>query len=410
MTTSLEVRSPVHGRVLRVLPDESPEVVAAAARALREHQPEWEAIGPDGRAQWLRELRDWLLDEAAQLADVIQSESGKPRAEAEVEAPWLAELINYYAGNAATFLAEERLKSSGLLTVLKRLARVYRPYQVVGVISPWNFPLAMPALDVIPALLAGAAVLLKPSEVTPLSALELARGWSEIGAPPMLAVVTGTGQAGAALVDNVDFVQFTGSAKTGQLVAHRAVDRLVPYSLELGGKDPAIVLADADLDRAVPGVAWGGLFNSGQACVSIERVYVEAPIYDDFVARLTDRVFSLRQGADDASFRYDLGAMATAAQRDLVDRHVQDAVASGAKALTGGKPTGQGTFYEPTVLVDVDHSMTCIREETFGPTIPVIKVADAEEAIKLANATDYGLAASVWTKDAAKGEAIARRV
>jgi len=211
-------------------------------------------------------------------------------------------------------------------------------------------------------------------------------------------------------VDNVDFVQFTGSTKTGQAVAHRAIDRLVPFSLELGGKDPAIVLADADLDRAVAGVAWGGLFNSGQTCVSIERVYVEAPVYDAFVARLTDLVSSLRQGGDDAGFRFDLGAMATPAQRDLVDRHVSEAVASGAKALTGGKPTGVGTFYEPTVLVDVDHTMTCMREETFGPTIPVVKVADVAEAIRLANDSPYGLSATVWTRDRERGQQIARQL
>lgn len=409
-TSTFEVRSPVDDRLLAEVADFAPAQVAEAVTALRAAQPAWEALGPKGRARWMRRLRDWLLDEADHLADVLQAESGKPRAEAQLEAPWMAELINYFADHAHEFLADERVGSSGLLSATKRMVKVYRPYPVVGVISPWNYPLAMPGMDVIPALLAGSAVLLKPSEVTPLSALELARGWREIGAPPVLAVATGSAPAGQALVDVVDFVQFTGSTSTGRLVAHRAVERLVPYSLELGGKDPAIVLADADLDRAVAGVAWGALFNSGQACVSIERVYVEDSIHDSFVSRLTTLVDGLRHGEEKTAYSVDTAAMATMAQRDLVHRHVTEAVASGARALTGGRPTGVGTGYQPTVLVDVDHSMTCIREETFGPTIPVIRVADADEAVRLANDSTYGLSATIWTRDLVRAQSIARRL
>lgn len=383
---------------------------ADAVARLRGAQPAWESIGPDGRAAWLRKLRDWLLDHEAQLADVLQSETGKPRAEAAVELPMVCDIINFYAKNAAKALADERVRPHGPLAMSKRLTKVYRPHPVVGVITPWNFPLLMPAMDVIPALLAGAAVALKPSEVTPLSAVELARGWAEIGAPPVLAVLTGLGETGAALVDAVDYVQFTGSTATGRAIGQRAAARLVPCSLELGGKDAAIVLADADLDRAVNGIAWGGLFNAGQACISIERVYVEAPVYDDFVQRLVTRVTALRQGADGARSQVDVGALATVAQRELVSRHVEAALAAGARALTGGKATGDGTYFEPTVLVDVDQSMACIREETFGPTIPVIKVADAEEAVTLANDSNYGLSATVWTADRQRGEQLARRL
>lgn len=409
-SAQVEVRNPADGTLVGSVPNETAEAVAAKVNALRAAQPEWEAIGPKGREVWLRKFQNWLFDNAEHLADVLQSETGKPRADASLEAPMAADLIDYYGKNAAKFLADDSPKPHGPLGMTKRLTTVFRPYQVIGVITPWNFPLAMPALDVIPALAAGAAVLLKPSEVTPLSAVEFVRGWNEIGAPPVFAIATGLGATGAAVVDNVDYVQFTGSTRTGKAIAKACAERLIPYSLELGGKDPAIVLSDADLDRAANGIAYGGLFNAGQVCISVERVYVEAPVYDEFIEKLTKQVSSLRQGQDDRSFSYDVGALATPGQRDIVQRHVDEAIAAGARATTGGKPTGVGTFFEPTVLVDVNHSMSCISEETFGPTLPVMKVADEEEAIRLANDSEYGLSATVWTGDKARGERIARRL
>ncbi|MBF6173205.1 aldehyde dehydrogenase family protein [Nocardia blacklockiae] len=406
----LEVRNPADGSVVGTVAVDGAEVVAEKIRQLRSQQAEWEAIGADGRKRWLLKLQDWLIDNTDHLADVVQSETGKPRVDALIDPSFAVDLIGYYARRAGKFLADEHPSPHSPLARVKRLTTVYRPYPVVGVITPWNFPLAMPALDVIPALAAGAAVLLKPSEVTPLSALELARGWAEIGAPPVLAVATGGGETGAAVANSVDYVQFTGSTRTGRAIAAACVDRLVPYSLELGGKDPAIVLADADIDRAAYGIAFGGLFNAGQVCISVERVYVEEPVYDEFVAKLTAHVRELRQGADGRESRYDIGALANAAQRDIVARHVEDALAKGARALTGGKPTGVGTFFEPTVLVDVDHGMACMTEETFGPTLPVMKVADEAEAVALANDSIYGLSASVWTGDKARGERIARQL
>lgn len=412
--STIEVHNPADGRLVGEVPVETAESVAAKVRELRLFQPEWAALGPRGRKEWLLKFGDWILDNAEHITDVLQSETGKTRADASIEVPGAVDMIGYWARNAEGFLGDTRAKPHSPLTAMKKLTVVHRPYPVVGVITPWNFPFGMPNMDVPPALAAGAAVLLKPSEVTPLSAVEFVRGWTEIGAPPVLALATGYGETGAAVVANVDFVQFTGSTATGRLIARQCAERLIPYSLELGGKDPALVLADADLDRAANGIVWGGMFNSGQVCVSVERVYVEAPVYDEFVAKLTDNVRQLRQGQDGErnkdGYRYDVGAMATAAQRDIVERHVDDAVSKGAKALTGGKPSGVGTFFEPTVLADVDQSMACMQEETFGPTLPVVKVADEEEAIRLANDSRYGLSATVWTADKDRGERVARRL
>ena len=409
---AFDVHRPADGSVIRQVPIDPPERVAEVVGRLRSNQPEWEAMGFAGRRRWLERFRDWLIDHEPRLADVMQEETGKVRAEAEAEAPLVSAAINYYAQHGEEFLADETPAPNILPLRVKRLRIVYHPYPVVGVITPWNFPLLLALDDAIPALFAGCAVVIKPSEFTPLSTMEAIRGWKEeVGGPDVLDVVNGLGDTGGALIDDVDFVQFTGSDRTGKVVMKRAADTLTPVSLELGGKDPLIVLRDADLERAANATATGGLLNSGQACTSIERVYVEEPVYDDFVARLTDQVRGLRQGYDGHSHGSEIGAMATPAQVDIVSDHVEDAREKGARVLTGGKRKDEpGDWYEPTVIADVDHSMKVMTDETFGPVIPVMKVRDADEAVRLANDTRYGLSASVFAGTSERGAAIARRI
>jgi acyl-CoA reductase-like NAD-dependent aldehyde dehydrogenase len=408
---AIEVLNPATGTLIESIPVDSPEAVAATVARVRANQPEWEAMGIEGRYHWLGKLRDWLLDNQERVLDTMQAETGKVRADASNEPAYLADLINFYGTRAAKFIGEESIRPHTPLLAAKKLRVQYRPHQVVGIISPWNFPLILALGDAIPALQAGAAVVIKPSEFTPLGLAEVVQAWKqEIGGPDVFDCVQGIGETGGALVDAVDFIQFTGSDRTGRKVMARAAETLTPVSLELGGKDPMIVLADADVDRAANAAAWGGMMNSGQICMSVERIYVEEPVYDKFVNKLTAEVGRLRQGADDGSNPKDVGAMTSPNQTAIVEDHVDDALASGARALTGGKRVaGPGDYFEPTVLVDVDHSMKVMKDETFGPVVGVMKVRDSEEAIQLANDSRYGLSGCVFgERDHA--EQVARRV
>ena len=289
-TTQIEVRRPVDGSLIRELEVDQPSRVAEVVASARAAQPEWEAIGFAGRRRWLESLRDWILDHQDELDDRMQEESGKVRADAALEAFYLLDAINFWCDRGPRFLADEAVTPHVPLLRHRSGAKIsYHPYPVVGVISPWNFPLILSLGDGIPALVAGCALVIKPSEFTPLTLMELVRAWKEdLGAPDVLDVVNGQGETGGALVDACDFIQFTGSERTGKIVMKRAADTLTPVSLELGGKDPMIVTSDADIDRAANAAAFGGLLNTGQICLSIERVYVEEPVYDEFVDKLSE--------------------------------------------------------------------------------------------------------------------------
>ncbi len=408
---AIDVRNPATGETIAKVPIDSPEQVAATVARVRANQADWEAMGIEGRYHWLGKLRDWIFDNQDRILDTMQRETGKVRADAANEPVYLASIINFYGAKAAEFIGEESVRPTSALLASKKLRVQYRPHPVVGIISPWNFPLILSLGDAIPALIAGAAVVVKPSEFTPLGLIEVVDAWKhEIGGPDVFDCVQGIGETGGALVDNVDFVQFTGSDRTGRKVMARAAETLTPVSLELGGKDPMIVLADADLDRAANAAAWGGMMNSGQICMSVERIYVEEPAYDEFVGKLAAEVGKLRQGPDATGHDAEVGAMTSPNQIGIVEDHVEDALASGARALTGGKRVpGPGDYFEPTVLVDVDHSMKVMRDETFGPVVGVMKVRDTEEALRLANDSRYGLSGSVFGEKA-RAEQVARRV
>ena len=409
----IPVENPATGAVIATVPVASPDEVRALVARARAAQPAWEAVGFDGRAAVLRRAQKWVADNQDRIVATIVSETGKTHDDALFnEVGYAATAFGFWAKHAAGYLADEKVRTTSPFVLGRKLLVRYRPLGVVGVIGPWNYPLTNSFGDCIPALAAGNAVVLKPSEVTPLTSLLMAEALRESGLPEdVFLVATGDGATGAALVDEVDMVMFTGSTATGKKIMERAARTLTPVSLELGGKDPMIVLSDADLERAANAAAYYSMQNAGQTCISVERVYVEAPVYDAFVDKLTHKVAALRQGASTGPGTVDVGAITFPPQLDTVERHVDEARKAGARVLTGGHGrSDRGHFYEPTVLVDVDHSMACMTEETFGPTVPVMRVADAEEAVELANDSPYGLAASVWTKDAARGEAIARRI
>jgi acyl-CoA reductase-like NAD-dependent aldehyde dehydrogenase len=410
----IAVENPATGQVIATVPDLTADDVKEIVARARTAQLGWEALGFDGRARIMRRAQKWLLDNAERVIETIVSETGKTHEDAQLaEISYGASAFGFWAKNAEGYLADEKVKSSSPMVIGRKLISRHRPLGVIGVIGPWNYPLTNSFGDCIPALMAGNAVVLKPSEITPLTSMLMAEALRECGLPEnVFQVATGRGETGAALIDEVDMVMFTGSTRTGKKVMERAAQTLTPVSLELGGKDPMIVLSDADVERAANAATYYSMQNGGQTCISIERVYVEAPVYDEFVAKVTEKVRALRQGDPGGGpGTVEVGAVTFPPQFDIVDDHVQDALKKGARAVVGGKGRREnGMFYEPTVLVDVDHTMKAMTEETFGPTLPIMKVTDAEEAVRLANDSPYGLGASVFSKDIARAEAVARRI
>ncbi len=409
----IAVENPGTGGVAGHVRDMTAEVPSLVGRA-RTAQGAWGARSVDERAEVLGAMRRWVVANRHAIVESTMRETGKTYEDALLtEVFVLADGLRFWERKAGRYLRDERVSARGPLVLGRKFVVRRRPLGVVGVIAPWNYPLAVGIGDAAPALMAGNAVVIKPSEITPLTtAMVVDALVRETSLPEdVLLVATGRGDTGAALVDQVDMIMFTGSTRTGRKVAAGAAERLIPVSLELGGKDPMIVCADADLDRAANAAATWGLANSGQVCTSVERIYVEQEVHDAFVDKLVGAVDKLRQRGFTSAGEADVGAMTFPPQIEIVERHVADAVAKGAKVLTGGRrATGPGCYYEPTILVDVDHDMDCMREETFGPTLPVMKVRDTDEAVRLANDSGYGLSSSVYTKDTTKGEAIARRI
>ena len=404
----IESRNPRTGEVVGTVDETSPDEVRAAVTLARKAFGEWSALGPDGRRPYLKAMKKAVLGNADRIADVVVAETGKSAGDALLTEISVAGAVSdYLVRRAHKILAPE--KRTALPFPTARAWVEYRPRGVAGVISPWNYPFSLPYAPTVSALAAGCTVVVKPSEVTPLSGQLIADLAAEADLPTgVVQVVHGAAETGRAIVQEADIVSFTGSPHTARAIAAEAAKTLTPVIFELGGKDAMIVLEDADLKRAARAAVWGGLVNAGQTCISVERVYVVESVYDRFLNELRDAMAPMTAGGEN---RYDIGPITHPLQLDVIERHVADAVARGARVVLGGKrPDGAGQFYEPTLLVDVDHTMDVMREETFGPVLPVMSVPSAEAAVELANDSTFGLHGSVWGKDRRRATEIASRV
>lgn len=407
---AVDVPAPFTGEPLVTLPQASTGDVAAAYAAARAAQPAWAATPARERAAVLVRLHDLVLSRQDEALDILQWETGKARAHAFEEVLETAVCALYFGRHAPRLLAPKR--RTGAFPVLTRAVEARRPKGVVCVITPWNYPLAL-SDDVLPALVAGNAVVQKPDTQTALSALWLRSLAIEAGLPPAVwqIVVGGRDVVGDPLIDGADFIAFTGSTAAGRAIAARAGARLVGCSLELGGKNPMIVLADADVAKAAKGAIRACFSNAGQLCISIERIYVDRSVRDAFVAAFVAEIEALRLGAA-LDYTADVGSLTYQRQLDAVRAHLDDAVSKGATVLVGGnaRPDLGPLFHEPTVVTDVSPGMALHLDETFGPVVAIYPVDGDEAAIAAANDTEYGLNASVWSRDLGHARAVAARI
>ena len=406
--------NPATGAEIGRVPLRNSAEVNAAVKRARQAQPAWAKLSFRARAQLILAARKIVLAQVEEIAALIARETGKPPPEAiSMEVTPTLDLMQHFARNAERMLHRQKIDIGQFGLMGRSSYIVYKPLGVVGIISPWNFPWATPLDEVVMALIAGNAVVLKPSELTPLTALKIGDVFKQARLPEgLLEIVTGDGSTGAALVEaGVDKVMFTGSVATGKRVAEAAAKHLTPVVLELGGKDPMIVLEDANLPNAARAAVWGGFANAGQACASIERLYVQESVAKEFTELVVAETRKLRIGIP-TGHEVDLGAMTNERQLRIVENHIEDAIAQGAHIETGGHrvDTAGGWFHEPTVITNVAHSMDVMREETFGPVLPIMTFKTEDEAVRLANDSVYGLTAAVFTSDIARGRRLAERI
>ncbi len=406
--------NPATGECLRELNCVSEAEVHAAVARARAAQPAWNAIGIEPRIKIVRKFQHLLQEQKSDVGTLITREAGKPYVEALLtEVLVVLDAARFLIDNAWSFLSEQPVAHGGLAMKTKLGRILQEPHGVIGIVSPWNYPLSIPAVDALGALVTGNAVVLKPSEFTSLVALKLQTLLHQAGVPEaVFQVIPGDGATGAALLNSdIDKLIFTGSVPTGKRIAQAAAGRLLPVVLELGGKDPMLVLDDADIDVASSAAIWGAFVNAGQACLSVERCYVHRSLYAPFLDACVRKAQQLRIG-NGLDAETDIGPMIHERQLRLVEAQVQEAKAQGARVLAGGSrlPDLGPNFYAPTILADATQDMRVMREETFGPVLSVAPFDSDDEAVRLANDSDFALAASVWTNNTNRGEALARRI
>ncbi|MBP7376142.1 MAG: aldehyde dehydrogenase family protein [Pyrinomonadaceae bacterium] len=413
-TNEIVSYNPATGAEVGRVAQASQDAVNAAVERSRTAFQLWKKTSFVERKAYIMKAREVLLAEREVIARLISDESGKPVAEAlSMEIAPVLDLMQYFARKTEKLLKPAKI-NIGLYALLGRSSKiVYQPLGVVGIIPAWNYPFSIPLGEAVMALMAGNTVVIKPSELTPMIGLKIGEIFKKTGLPDgCVQIVSGGGETGAALVEsNPDKIMFTGSVATGKKIAAAAAKNLTSVVLELGGKDPMIVFADANLELAAGAAVWGAFCNSGQSCSSVERLYVQESVAEEITRKIVERTKQLQQGTGDRA-DVSIGSMSSERQIKIVEDHVEDFRLSRAKIETGGRrnPDLEGLFYEPTVITNANNDMRAMQEETFGPTLPIATFSTEEEAIRLANDSEFGLTASVWTRDRAKGKRIAEKI